>query len=368
MKTPLALLLLLLPLGTTAATDRAANTVVLDDHAIKNLRLETALAEETVFEDTVFALGHIEPDPARVAAVTSRIPGRIDRLAVTPGQTVREGEELARVESRLPGNPPPTIPLTAPIAGLVTQLDVRRGAPVEPDRTLLEITDLREVLAIARVPQHAAGRIPPGARAHITVAAVPGVPFEGTFLRFGTAADETSGTLDAIFVLPNADARLRPGMRAEFAIVTARRANVLAIPRRALQGDPANRFVYVRDFDLKNAFLKSPVTTGATNDRFVEITSGLFPADEVVTTGAYSLAFAGGGTISLKEALDAAHGHEHNPDGSEITNAPAKPAPNAPAATTPAAPGLFWPLTSATLLVLLLLSLLRRRAPANAPR
>ena len=40
---------------------------------------------------------------------------------------------------------------------------------------------------------------------------------------------------------------------------------------------------------------------------------------EVVTGGAYSLAFAGGGTLSRKEALDAAHGHEHNADGSEIS-------------------------------------------------
>jgi hypothetical protein len=33
------------------------------------------------------------------------------------------------------------------------------------------------------------------------------------------------------------------------------------------------------------------------------------------------LAFAGKGSVSLKEALDAAHGHEHNEDGSEVTGA-----------------------------------------------
>ncbi|MCE9519811.1 MAG: hypothetical protein K8R87_09700, partial [Verrucomicrobia bacterium] len=41
--------------------------------------------------------------------------------------------------------------------------------------------------------------------------------------------------------------------------------------------------------------------------------------DEVVTRGAYSLAFAGKGSVSLKEALDAAHGHPHNEDGSEMS-------------------------------------------------
>ena len=51
----------------------------------------------------------------------------------------------------------------------------------------------------------------------------------------------------------------------------------------------------------------------------MEVTGGLTAGDEVVTTGAYSLGFAGKGSVSLKEALDAAHGHEHSEDGSELT-------------------------------------------------
>lgn len=93
----------------------------------------------------------------------------------------------------------------------------------------------------------------------------------------------------------------------------------MSIPKVALQGDTLNRFVYVKDYDLPNAFVKSPVQIGASNDRFVEVLGGLIAGDEVVTTGAYSLAFAGKGSVSLKEALDAAHGHEHNEDGSEVS-------------------------------------------------
>ena len=92
----------------------------------------------------------------------------------------------------------------------------------------------------------------------------------------------------------------------------------MAVPRSAIQGDASGRFVYVKDFELKNAFVKAPVVIGEQNERYVEIASGLFPGDEVVTKGAYSLAFAGKGSVSLKEALDAAHGHPHNEDGSEI--------------------------------------------------
>jgi len=128
--------------------------------------------------------------------------------------------------------------------------------------------------------------------------------------------------VEGIFLLENKDGRLRPGMRVEFAVVLDSRADVLAVPRASIQGGPANRVVFVKDFDLPNAFLRVPVVIGERNDRFVEVLSGLFPGDEVVTQGSYSLGFADGGqNISLKEALDAAHGHEHNEDGSELTDA-----------------------------------------------
>jgi hypothetical protein len=108
-------------------------------------------------------------------------------------------------------------------------------------------------------------------------------------------------------------------MRVEFSILLNTKTQTLSIPRSALQNDGISRIVYVKDFELPNAFLKSPVRIGAQNESSAEVLSGLFPGDEVVTKGAYSLLFAGGGGISLKEALDAAHGHEHNEDGSEIT-------------------------------------------------
>jgi hypothetical protein len=119
--------------------------------------------------------------------------------------------------------------------------------------------------------------------------------------------------------------------------------------------------------------VKAPVQTGARNDRHVEIISGLFPGDEVVAKGAYPLVYAGGGGVSLKEALDAAHGHEHAEDGSELTEqqraqmAAAKTgAAGAASRGTAAAPlTLFLAILSGLLAVLLVLSILWRRSSAG---
>jgi multidrug efflux pump subunit AcrA (membrane-fusion protein) len=302
-----------------AEESHKTNTIVLDENGVKNLRIETVAAEESDFEETIFALGRIEEIPEKHGVLSSRIPGRIVGLEAREGDTVKEGQTLARVESRQPGDPPPVVELKAPIGGLVVKSHVGLGEPVEPEKELLDISDLSEVLAIARVPEHQAAKLAPGSKAHIRISALGDQLIEGEMLRFGTIADRESGTIDAVFKIANPGLRMRSNMRAEFSIVMSLRKNVLSVPRVALQGEASNRFVYVKDFDLPNAFIKSPVQIGEMNDRFVEITSGLFPADEVVTRGAYSLSFAGASSISLKEALDAAHGHEHAADGSELT-------------------------------------------------
>ena len=304
----------LLSAATAIDPQRMANTVVLDETGVKNLRIETIDVEEGDFEESIFALGRVEAIPSKRSGVSSRIPGRIVELKAVVGDTVEAGQEVARLESRQPGDPPPTITLKALGGGMVTKGLVALGEPLEPEATLMEITNLSEVFAIARVPEQQAAKLKLGAVAHIRVASLPEENFDGELLRFGTEADRESGTIDAVFKLPNPNLTIRPGMRAEFSIVLSKREGVMSVPRSALQGDAASRFLYVKDFDLKNAFVKTMVEVGQMNDRHVEITSGLLPGDSVVTRGGYSLAFAGGGRVSLKAALDAAHVHEHNED------------------------------------------------------
>jgi len=318
----------LVPVATQTAPDNDAarrdNLVILDESAVKNLGLITVKAAPADFEETIFALGRIDVFPGRRAVVSSRIAGRATEVRAKHDHAIKAGDLAVVVESRQFGEPPPRIELPAALTGTVSAVNVVPGQPVEPSDILIEILDLTEVYALARVPDHLAGRLQRGQKARLTTPAAPDRDFEAVLEHLGVIADTGSGTVEAAFRVKNPDLLLRPGMRIEFSIVAARHAGVTSVPRAAVQGEGGSRFVYVKDFDLPNAFVKTPVVTGRSNDRLVEIVSGLFPADEVVTRGAYSLAFAGGGGVSLKEALDAAHGHAHNADGSEITDAQRK--------------------------------------------
>lgn len=318
MKLPLAFILLSAALHG-AEPSRDASTVVLDAVAVRNLGVETADAAESTFESTVLIPGAIEHTCESHSVLSSRIAGRVTEVLIHQGEFVDQGAVIARIESRQPGDPPPIIDLTAPGRGFVIRSDVHLGAPVEPGVELMEILDLTTIWAVAQVPQHLGPLLVADLKARVRIPALGGEPRESTFLRLGVNADPAGGTIEAIFELPNPGNLLRPGMRTEVTLVTNRREAVLGIPREALQGDPSNRFVFIKDYELENAFVRVPVAVGELSSDLAEITSGLFPGDEVVTRGAYALAFAGKGNTSLKEALDAAHGHPHNEDGTEMS-------------------------------------------------
>lgn len=355
--------------GLAVDSERAANTIILSELGVKNLRIKTAEATERNFEKTFFAIGRIESRPESRLVLSSRISGRITEVNAFAGDHVKKGQTLVRVESRQPGSPPPVLPMNSPRDGIVMKSHVSDGEPVEPNKELLDIVDLSRVWAIAKVPESEAGLLKIGSKARVQVRASGGKTIEGKLLRFGAQADRNSSTVDAIFELENPGFIIRPGMRAEFSIITSSREDVLSIPRSAVQGDPSNRVVFTKDFDLENAYIKSPVHLGAKNDLYIEVISGLFPGDEVVTNGSYSLSFAGnGGGPSLKEALDAAHGHEHNEDGSEITKDKKSSGAhddehdhNEAGGSKLNKPILIWAITSTVLLLICFQAIIRRK-------
>jgi multidrug efflux pump subunit AcrA (membrane-fusion protein) len=379
---------LLLTHSASAAV--AVEPVILTEQGVRNLGIETVVVEEADFELTSFALGRTEAIPEGRSILSSRISGRVVETNLRIGAYVTKGEKLVLLESRQPGDPPPTVWLTAPADGTVISVNTRLGAPVEPTDSLAEIADLRTIYLIATMPQAVAGKIGQGTKARIRFPLRPDREYTGTLLRYAACPcpdpacalgqdvstrsekDEEAdlNTAGVIFTLDNPDNQLRPGMSAECTIIMEKREDVMSVPREAIQGGPSNRHVYVKHMTIPHAFDRVSVQTGLSNDERVEILDGLFPGDEVVARGSYSLGFAGaGGGPSLKEAMDAVHGHEHNEDGSEMTPEQ-KAAREAAGGDSHADHGtglreIFFMAATGILAVLLVVTSLRRRQPAD---
>ncbi len=366
-------------------------TVLLTEQGVKNLGLETEIVEESDFETTTFALGRTEAIPEKRSVLSSRISGRVIETNLQIGAFVSKGDKLVLVESRQPGDPPPSIWLTAPADGTIISMNTSLGAPVEPTDKLAEFADLTTLYLIATMPQATAGKITQGTEAKIHFPIRPDKEYTATLLKFAachcpdpacalgqdtsTRADDGEeanlNTAGVIFTLKNPDNQLRRGMNAECTIIMDKRTNVLNVAREAIQGSPSNRHVYVKHPTIPHAFDRVNVQTGLTSRDRIEILDGLFPGDEVVTRGSYSLGYAGSsGGPSLKEAMDAAHGHDHNEDGSELTPEQAAAKAKEHSGNEHAAPRtgrreILFMITTGILAILLVVVSLRSRQPVE---
>jgi multidrug efflux pump subunit AcrA (membrane-fusion protein) len=86
----------------------------------------------------------------------------------------------------------------------------------------------------------------------------------------------------------NADLRLLPGMTGTMSVVVAPAASdeILAVPRGAVLSDGGREYVVVESGD---SFARVETETGRSDDRFVEVSRGVYPGDRVLVRGAAAI-------------------------------------------------------------------------------
>ena len=132
----------------------------------------------------------------------------------------------------------------APITGTVIEKNAERGqvisSPIQAvsgGTVLLKMADLNLVQIRTLVDETDIGKISPGLRATVTVAAYPNRPFAGVVTKIEPQAfTEQNVTMFPVLVrIENRDALLQPGMNSEVEIHIGSRTRVLAVPNAALR-------------------------------------------------------------------------------------------------------------------------------------
>lgn len=273
------------------ATGALTGPITITPEAAKNLGLKLEMAELRTLEKTLAALGHVEIDPARVVSLTSRISGRVTRLAVNDGDQVAKGDFLLEIESRQIGDPPPRIEFKAGIGGTVLDRHVFTGDSVEPDAHLLKVADLSSLYVVARIYEGQIAQIQPGQKVRVRAEAYPDRLFEGTVEGHTAQLDPETRTLGVRVRVGNPDRLLLPNMRATLSIVTAEADSVVAVPLSAMLGEAGHFFVFVQDDKDPHTFTRTAIVLGQRDDRYVEIVEGVLPGASVVTVGNYQLQY-----------------------------------------------------------------------------
>ena len=259
------------------------------------LKLEAATPRP--MSEVLYLNGEVRPVAGRQAEVSTRISGQVIQVYATIGQSVRIGQRLARVQSRLVGDPPPSVDVTAPMSGVIDQVTATVGQSVEPATALFHIRDGSEVNIVARVYEEDLGKVALGQGANVRLLSYPDRSFAGRIVLVGPSLDPLSRTVEVWIKLANDEGLLKPNLFARVGVILRQNAAALSIPTAAIIEANGEKFVFVRQ---KGQFARVEVGTGSRDDKYTEVTEGLVPGDEVVTQGnrqVYTVWLTGGAPL-----------------------------------------------------------------------
>jgi HlyD family secretion protein len=201
--------------------------------------------------------------------------------------------------------------INAPMSGVVTYLGVENGEKVGTE--IMRIADLSTMNAWVQVDENDVAQISVGDTARIKVDALPDVELRGIVYEIshspivsGQGTQEEVVNFQVRIRIIDPEGRMRPGMSCSVDIETDTKPNVLAVPIQSVtimqdvdvpakeDDDPrksnrkapgaktkrAQSIVWVTDGSKVTA---RAVTTGISDEGYIEITSGIRPGERVVS-------------------------------------------------------------------------------------
>lgn len=183
-----------------------------------------------------------------------------------------------------------TVTIVAPISGVVSDREATIGEGFEEaGKPIMTIVNDRRVFATANIFEKDINRIKVGQKINVTVAGISAnspnnTKFQGTITTIGSVIAGEQRVIPVKAEINNANGQLKAGMFTELEILTSQALNpVIAIPAIALVEVQGKKLVYVQN---GKSFEPTEVTLGQVSDGFVEVKSGLFEGDRIVTEGA----------------------------------------------------------------------------------
>jgi membrane fusion protein (multidrug efflux system) len=173
--------------------------------------------------------------------------------------------------------------IRAPISGVVSSRDVKLGQSVAADTPVFRITDNSKLVAYLQIPQAELSKFAAGHTATVQVDSAPGAEFAATIARISPTIDTRNGTFRATALIDNTMGALVPGMFARFTIAYEKHENALLVPESALIVEDEEVAVYVMNGG--GEVTRRIIETGVVADNRIQVLAGLEDDDEIVLVG-----------------------------------------------------------------------------------
>ena len=227
--------------------------------------------------DLITAQNTVRADEVALHAVRSRlrILGKTDT-------------EIASLEAQPTQKMDPVATVTAPVRGTITQRQIGVGQYINSEAAgatnpVYTISDLSTVYLIANVREVDAPLMHVNLPLEVHVLAYPDRVFKGKVSYVAPSIDPNTHRLPVRADVENPDGALKPGMFANFSIITGEASSAPAVPQGAIvyEGEQARVWV-ARERDT---LALREIRVGRISDGMVEVLAGLSPEEKVVTSG-----------------------------------------------------------------------------------
>jgi Cu(I)/Ag(I) efflux system membrane fusion protein len=368
----------LIPLQSEEETgDVAAQyTVKLSDAAMKIAEVSMSTVERKVPYKEVYLPGKVMSDERRIAQLTARYPGRIEKLFVNfTGQKVRKGEVLAKIYSpelvtaqrelfeaikfkeanpkyyaaarqklklwdltdsqidqiEQSGDVIFYFDVQSPLSGTVTKREVALGDYVKEGNSLFEVVDLSHVWVMFDAYENDIPWIKLRDQISFTIKSIPGKEFKSTVTFIDPVLDRMARVVKVRTELSNPNDVLKPEMLASGLLRTMLPGSreALVVPKSSVLWTGKKAVVYVMTDDHNNMFQYREIDLGAEAGDYYVVKAGLQEGEMVASNGVFKIDAAAqlkgeksmmnpeGGKVSMAHDHGAMTGDKKPESGSE---------------------------------------------------
>lgn len=353
--------------GQDAHVEGARHEVRLSAEAVERAGIRIARVQRRALTGGVAIPAEVKFEPSSTAHVGPLVPGRITKVSVALGDSVRRGQllgvvassdvsaarsrmdqaraRLSAAESTLQrqrqlqaegigaqralidaeaqvaelraevegvrrqlsvfgsGNAG-ELSLTSPIDGVVVAVHRTLGETATPEQPAFIVTDPSKVWVRGNVPELELARVVAGSAAVVRLHAFPDLALPGTISYVAPALDEITRSLPIRVTLEAPDARLRSGLFGSIELIGgAADERVLVVPTDAVATLDGQNVVFVSG-DEPHRFEPRPLALGRRAGGFFEVRSGLEEGTPIAISGAFTLK-------SVLRSSELSEGHAH---------------------------------------------------------
>ncbi len=175
--------------------------------------------------------------------------------------------------------------IRAPFTGVLGLTSVTPGTLINPGTLITTLDDISVIRIDFPVPERYVSVLRSGTAIVASADSLPQESFVGRVALVDTRINEQTRAVTVRAEIPNPGGRIRPGMLMRIMVSHGQRQGP-AVPEAAVQYEGDGAFVYrIARGERGLSAQRVEVGTGAVEDGFVEILSGLNPGDRIVGSG-----------------------------------------------------------------------------------